>query len=139
MTIATLYAVPMDQVVHDEAFGTCVRTKWITDRDNCGTCPAPVQAVVHTVVAKEDRTVYFSFDRTDLTDESMARLNSLAERLNSAEDVEGARVVGYADRIGTVSYNEKLSRKRAEAVRDYLVAHGVVNSNVTKTRWGREV
>ena len=28
------------QIVHDEAFGTCVRTKWITDRDNCGTCPA---------------------------------------------------------------------------------------------------
>jgi outer membrane protein OmpA-like peptidoglycan-associated protein len=65
----------------------------------------------------------------------MARLNTLADRLNSAGDVEGARVVGYADRIGTVSYNEKLSRKRAEAVRDYLIARGVVNSSVTKTRW----
>ena len=38
--------------------------------------------------------------------------------LSSAEKV---RVVGYTDNSGTAEYNSKLSRQRAEAVRDYLV------------------
>jgi len=121
------------QIVHVTSSGTCVRTKWMNNYDACSSGQLPV--VEHTVIAKEDRTVYFGFDKADLTPESMARLDTLAERLNSAADVEGARVVGYADRIGTVSYNDKLSKKRAIAVRDYLVAHGVTNASVTKTRW----
>lgn len=120
------------QIVHDEAFGTCVRTKWITDKDACANCPV---AEEHTIIAREDRTVYFAFNEAVLTEESMERLDSLAERINAASDIEGVRVVGFADRIGTASYNEKLSKKRAQTVRDYLVTRGIANASVTKTRW----
>ncbi len=119
------------QIVHSEFSGACVRTKWMTNTDACD-AHAPV---MHTVIAIEDRTVYFDFDQAVLTPEAMAILDSLAERMKSASDVQGARVVGYADRIGTASYNEKLSKHRAQVVRDYLVAHGVTNSNVTKVHW----
>jgi outer membrane protein OmpA-like peptidoglycan-associated protein len=64
-----------------------------------------------------------------------SRLDTLATALRADSQVKGARIIGYADRIGNSSYNEKLSKKRAETIRQYLVAHGYVNTNVTDTRW----
>ena len=54
-----------------------------------------------------------------------ARLDTLANVLKSDQSVKEAKIVGYADRIGSVSYNEQLSQKRAETVRDYLIAHRI--------------
>jgi outer membrane protein OmpA-like peptidoglycan-associated protein len=82
-----------------------------------------------------DRTVYFGFNKAGLRGEARNKLDSLAGRLNAATDVTGARIVGYADRIGSVSYNENLSRRRAENVRAYLINHGLVKPSVTETRW----
>ncbi len=119
------------QIIHN-TFGNCVRTKWLMDGDACG----PVQAAARrTEIAKEDRTIYFGFNLATLTPESQQRLNSLASVLRSAQDVKEARIVGFADRIGTASYNEKLSQKRAENVKKYLVRQGYVNSRVAETRW----
>jgi outer membrane protein OmpA-like peptidoglycan-associated protein len=87
------------------------------------------------IIAEADRTVYFGFDKSNLTGESRNRLDTLAERLMSADDVTGARIVGYADRIGTTSYNMWLSRKRAENVRAYLVSRGFIKPSIAETRW----
>lgn len=122
-------------VVHN-SFGECVRSRWDNNTDVCATQeppPPPVQH--HTVIAEEDRTIYFTFNKADLTDEAKNRLNSLAATLKSASDVQGAKVVGYADRIGSVTYNETLSKTRAMNVRDYLVAHEIVNTDVAQTHW----
>ncbi len=129
------------QIVHN-TWGMCVRSQLETSSDPCATpvaaAPAPHIAwrpVQHTVIAKEDRTVYFGFNKADLTEEAKQKLNTLADKIKSANDIQGAQVAGYADRIGTVSYNELLSKKRAANVRDYLVARDIVNTNVTNTRW----
>jgi OOP family OmpA-OmpF porin len=126
------------EIVRDYATGTCVRED-SSANDACAPQPARVAVYApppkRTMIAQEDRTVYFSFNGTALTDESKQRLDTLAQRLTSANDVQGADVAGYADRIGTISYNDQLSRKRAEAVRDYLISRHVVNTNVTQTRW----
>ncbi|MDR3425143.1 MAG: OmpA family protein [Alphaproteobacteria bacterium] len=127
------------QIVHVFSSGTCVRENSATS-DPCAPSPVSVEVtwtppVHYTVIAKEDRTVYFEFDKAGLTPEAKAKLDALAEKIKSANDVQGADVAGYADRIGTVSYNEKLSEARAKTVRDYLIAQKVVNTNVTKTRW----
>jgi len=115
-------------IVHN-TYGNCVRSRWITDQDAC----AP--GAIHTVIAQEDRTVYFVFNKAELTEEGKAHLNTLADKLMSADDVQGADIVGYADRIGTSSYNLALSKKRAEAVRSYLISRGFLKASVTKTRW----
>lgn len=127
------------RIVRDTA-GHCVRTKWISAD---GTCPSVMlQAVrqqvvrqARTAIMQEDRTIYFQFDKADLSVAAKERLNTLAHTLKSARDIQEARIVGYADRMGSVSYNDRLSQKRAEAVRDYLIAQGYTSVRNTKTRW----
>jgi outer membrane protein OmpA-like peptidoglycan-associated protein len=82
-----------------------------------------------------EHSAYFSFNDTDLSPEARHQLNIAIENVKSLGHVKGARVVGFADHIGTPSYNEKLSRKRAEAVRNYLVSRGIINASVADTRW----
>jgi len=133
------------QIVHSSN-GQCVRTQWTSDRDAC----APQYVAQQTVtqqrqerhetrtaegLTQEDRTVYFAFNRSVLTPEAKERLDTLVDVLKSNDSIKQASIVGYADRIGSVSYNERLSQKRAETVRDYLVANGYTNARVTATRW----
>lgn len=66
-------------------------------------------------------TVYFDFDKSDLTAETQA---TLIDAANAADDM-GAKsitVSGYADRSGPAAYNMKLSQRRAEAVAKELTA-----------------
>lgn len=86
-------------------------------------------------IALEDRTVYFNFNDSSLTPEAKDKLDSLMGILRNEKDVKSLSIVGYADRIGSASYNQALSKKRAMTVRDYLVAQGFNNVEVTKTRW----
>lgn len=127
------------QIVHN-TWGNCVRGNWENSVDVCGAPPPEVVTYIppsppRTIIAEADRTVYFPFNVASLTPESQQKLDSLAQRINSASDVQDAQVVGFADRIGTTSYNEALSKKRAEGVRNYLIGHNVVTENETITRW----
>lgn len=108
--------------------GECVRTQWIVGSDAC----APY---VQTVIALEERTVYFQFNKSTLTTKAKVKLDKLAEAINKMGDVKSIRIVGYADRIGSAEYNEKLSKKRAAEVKKYLTKKGVAYPNVTETRW----
>jgi outer membrane protein OmpA-like peptidoglycan-associated protein len=111
--------------------GTCVRTKWIVGSDAC----TGEAVAAHRVIDREQRTVYFAFNMANLTPEMKHRLDSLSDAVRSDDQVTAVRIVGYADRIGNRKYNEKLSKKRADTVRQYLMAHGVANPQRTKTRW----
>jgi outer membrane protein OmpA-like peptidoglycan-associated protein len=109
-------------VVHN-TWGNCVVTKWMVGRNNCG-----------VTISEEARTVYFAFNSAALTREAHMKLDTLARALR-AGGIQQVQVAGYADRMGNPVYNEKLSKKRAEAVRHYLVAHGIAQADVIKTRW----
>lgn len=126
------------QIVH-ATNGTCVRTKWLNDRDICAPQPVVVQETVTqrtaAALTQEERTVYFEFDHSDLTQTAKDRLDTLADVLKSDQTVKEAKIVGYADRIGTASYNKRLSQKRAETVRSYLTSRGYLNARSIETRW----
>jgi OOP family OmpA-OmpF porin len=118
--------------------GTCVRTKWDAGQDTCASRRYAQQERVARSVSEftqEERTVYFDFNRSVLTRDALTRLNMLISALKTDQSVKGARIVGYADRIGSLSYNDKLSQKRAETVRNYLFSKGYTNARVTETRW----
>jgi outer membrane protein OmpA-like peptidoglycan-associated protein len=66
----------------------------------------------------------FDFDQYALREEVKAILNGLAETLKTAE-YDRLEIFGYADRIGAVDYNRRLSELRAYAVAQYLMHKGV--------------
>jgi OOP family OmpA-OmpF porin len=66
----------------------------------------------------------FSFDRSDLRAELVLKLDAVVDMLNGAK-YDRISVVGYTDPIGTAAYNQKLSERRAAAVKKYLVNKGI--------------
>ena len=68
--------------------------------------------------------VQFGFESAELGGEGRKLLDELARQLIAA-DLEKLTATAHADRIGTVSYNEDLAERRAEAIRDYLLEKGV--------------
>src|SRR5712691_4107949 len=72
----------------------------------------------------ETINVQFGFDRADLTDAAQTALaeliKELAENPTLVVDLEG-----YTDSLGPVDHNLRLSERRVETVRRFLVAHGV--------------
>lgn len=122
-------------IVHSTS-GACVRTHWVVDHDPCGAIAGVVPPIANVkILSKEDQTVYFGFNKTSLDPEMVARLDALSASLKGNSKVIGVRIIGYADRIGNAGYNEKLSQKRAENVRQYLIAKGLVTAKLTKTKW----
>lgn len=114
------------------SFNNCVRTQWVGDKDAC----EPQQPMrKRAQLSQEERTIYFGFNKATLSPQAANRLDSLASALKADSEVKQAQIVGYADRIGTPSYNEKLSKRRAEAVRRYLISRGFINATVADTRW----
>ncbi len=130
-------------VVHDmrgqvvrNTFGNCVRTRWVSDNDECSYTLHVAQVQKHDYrLADEDRTVYFEFNKTRLIESERLKLDSLTNTLKSMHDISGVSIVGYADRIGSTNYNENLSEKRAKVVEKYLREHGYLNTTIAKTRW----
>jgi OOP family OmpA-OmpF porin len=93
---------------------------------------APVAPVV--VAPPERRRVSFSaeslftFDKSELRPEGKAALDKFASELASTR-FETITVEGHTDRLGTPAYNQKLSQRRADAVKSYLVASGKVEAS----------
>lgn len=71
----------------------------------------------------------FDFDKALLRPEGKAKLDQLANDIKGIK-LEVIIAVGHADRIGSDKYNQKLSERRAAAVKDYLVSKGVEANRV---------
>lgn len=86
--------------------------------------PAPVVVEKRAVNVQVDLDVLFRFDSSKLTDESMKTLREWAAKYQ----IQKVRIVGHADQFGPVRYNETLSLKRANVVKNYLTSVGVPES-----------
>jgi len=71
----------------------------------------------------------FDFDRSALRPEGTAMLDELVRVLQDAK-YEVILAIGHTDRIGTKAYNQKLSVRRAEAVKKYLVGKGIAPNRI---------
>ena len=71
----------------------------------------------------------FDFDKAELKPAGKAMLDDLTRVLQGAK-YEVILAIGHTDRIGSAQYNQKLSVKRAEAVKQYLVAKGIEPNRV---------
>jgi outer membrane protein OmpA-like peptidoglycan-associated protein len=80
--------------------------------------------------------VLFDFNKYTLKPEARERLARISGIVLAYPDLK-LQIEGYTDSIGSDGYNQTLSEKRAEAVRDYLVSSGVSASNVTAQGMGK--
>lgn len=74
--------------------------------------------------------VNFKFDKSDIEPESERILNQAVEALNKASSVD-VHILGHTDSIGSDAYNQSLSERRANAVRDYLIGKGISGARLT--------
>jgi OOP family OmpA-OmpF porin len=92
--------------------------------------PAPV--VVPAVAATKvtyAADAFFDFDKSALKPEGRAKLDDLIGKIKGI-NLEVIIAVGHTDSIGTVKYNQKLSVKRSESVKAYLVSKGIEKNRV---------
>ncbi|MDP2312097.1 MAG: carboxypeptidase regulatory-like domain-containing protein [Pseudomonadota bacterium] len=80
--------------------------------------------------------VRFRFNEAALTPESYRVLDELAVTLRTDAGVGRIEVQGHTDAVGSEAYNVALSQRRADAVRDYLVARGVARERLVARGYG---
>ncbi|MFZ2305806.1 MAG: OmpA family protein [Rhodoferax sp.] len=89
--------------------------------------PAPAPAVASKVTYAAD--AFFDFDKAVLKPEGKAKLDDLVGKVKGI-NLEVIIAVGHTDSVGSDAYNQKLSVKRSEAVKAYLVSKGIEKSRV---------
>ncbi len=89
--------------------------------------PAPAPAAATKVTYAAD--TFFDFDKSVLKADGKAKLDDLAGKVK-AINLEVIIAVGHTDSVGSDAYNQKLSVKRAEAVKAYLVTKGIEKNRV---------
>ena len=66
----------------------------------------------------------FDFDKSVIKPDAKSKLDDLADKIKRV-NLEVVIAIGHTDSIGSDAYNQKLSVRRAEAVKAYLVSKGV--------------
>ena len=90
--------------------------------------PAPVAAPVSEKVTFA-ADAFFEFDKSVLKPEGKAKLDDLVSKMGGM-NLEVIIAVGHTDSVGNDAYNQKLSVRRSEAVKAYLVSKGIEKNRV---------
>ena len=96
--------------------------------------PAPAPAAVVVAAPTSEKVTFaadafFDFDKSVLKPEGRAKLDDLVSKM-SGLNLEVIIAVGHTDSVGSDAYNQKLSIRRSEAVKSYLVSKGVEKNRV---------
>ncbi len=94
--------------------------------------PAPVPVAPPKVVSEKvtyAADAFFDFDKATLKPEGKAKLDELAAKIKDFT-LEVVIAVGHTDSVGSDAYNQKLSLRRAESVKAYLVSKGIEANRV---------
>jgi OmpA-OmpF porin, OOP family len=96
--------------------------------------PEPPKPAVVTLKATE----LFAFNSAALTDRSRATLDrEVVSKVRDMREVRFINVYGHTDRLGSAQYNQRLSERRAEAVKGYLVSRGIDANKIETYGYGQ--
>jgi OOP family OmpA-OmpF porin len=145
---ATVWRDSAGDVTNDGA-GNCLHTIWWQKDDSCGKkAPEPVKTAVKAEPAPapapepvaEVKPKYaafslssaagFKLSGSELSAEGKAEIKEFAAKLEG-HDVDRITVEGYTDSSGDAAFNQQLSEKRANAVKDEMLKNGIDASLIT--------
>jgi len=140
---ASGYVSDSGKSVAGTGFGDCLHTDRWSEQNAIAECDPEIVAArdkvevevaaIELVIREELKPIrleadaLFEFNSAMLTDKGRARLDGVMSQLPDRSKMQQKRITitGFTDRLGPDSYNQKLSKKRAQAVHDYLVSKGV--------------
>jgi outer membrane protein OmpA-like peptidoglycan-associated protein len=94
--------------------------------------PPPAPKAERTIILDD---VLFDFDRSTVKPEAAQILDRLVVFMNENKD-KSANLAGYTDNVGTDAYNQRLSERRVNSVREYIVGKGVDSGRVAGQGFG---
>lgn len=135
-----------DGNVVNDGFGECVSINNIKhahgpegEHTHCGQtpekkvekpAPAPAKREVLQNVSLGAHAL-FDTNKSDLRAAGKAELDALVDGLGKVKRVDQITITGHTDSRGSEKYNQGLSERRANSVRDYLVSRGVSSSSIS--------
>jgi OOP family OmpA-OmpF porin len=94
----------------------------------------PKKKPVQQILKEAFNNLDFEFNKAIIKDSSFNSLNELSEVLNQTN--WNLILSGHTDNVGSEEFNLKLSTKRAEAVKDYLINKGIAAERITAKGFG---
>jgi len=101
--------------------------------------PTPPPAKPETTVVELKQTVQFAWDSPVIDSTAEGLLTDVIKKLTASNSFESIKIEGHASSEGQVEHNDALSLKRASAVVDFLVAHGISRDKLSATGFGSRV
>ncbi len=95
--------------------------------------PAPQRMLPQKVSFSDD--ALFGFDKSEIKPDGKIMLDGLVEQLNASQ-YDSVQVTGHTDRLGSAAYNQKLSERRANEVKNYLVSKNIPGDRLKATGLG---
>ncbi len=92
--------------------------------------PAPMPPPRHIERSTFSATELFGFDSAELS-MPQPKLDEIARAIKANSQINNVNVIGYTDRLGSSAYNQKLSQRRSDSVKNYLVTQGVAPSRLS--------
>ena len=94
--------------------------------------PAPAPAP-ETITLSGD--ALFDFDKSTLRPDAVAALDTTVQKYKGSK-LNSMTIVGHTDSKGSDAYNQSLSERRADSVRDYLISQGLEGSKISTSGRG---
>ena len=95
--------------------------------------PAPTPRPVERTIILDD--VLFDFDKSNIKPDAARILDRLVAFMSENKDKKAA-LAGHTDSIGTEAYNQRLSERRVNSVKDYVVKKGVDDGRISGQGFG---
>jgi peptidoglycan-associated lipoprotein len=94
-------------------------------------------AAIRVATAALTATIYFDYDRSDITDDARAKLDAKVPVLTQNTGVR-IRIAGHTDSRGSDEYNLALGQRRAAAAKRYLTDRGIDGGRIEIVSFGEE-
>lgn len=96
---------------------------------------AQVERVGEGIVVNFEEKILFQTGRSDLSPNAYGSLDKLVQILSNYADTD-VKIFGHTDNVGSESFNQSLSEKRAESVASYLTSRGLTRNRIRTQGFG---